>query len=210
MKDNIKLFYIMTEDGDIQRVSKKSPELKYVTYEVRRLVHFNNNINRITNSDKINALIETEKTLYGSNILSIIQEILNSSVEIQVNFEQNACQNIPSSYTYLCSLCKKFQDMICDLILPIVKPRWFENSDDGPGVGVSNVEVKFRPAELSILYDRDYSCPVHSTRGNSGDSEAERTNSAAGDNIVDGATLQWNKYQRFHSLSDEEISQLTV
>ncbi|KXJ16378.1 hypothetical protein AC249_AIPGENE6513 [Exaiptasia diaphana] len=57
---------------------------------------------------------------------------------------------------------------------------------------------------------KDYSCRAHSARGNSGDNEAERTNSAVGDSIVDGTTLQWEKYPKCHNLTDEQISQLTV
>lgn len=48
--------------------------------------------------------------------------------------------------------------------LPVVKPRRFENSDAGPGVGVSNFEVRFGDAELSSLYERDYTCRVQSAR----------------------------------------------
>ena len=60
------------------------------------------------------------------------------------------------------------------------------------------------------MYIRDYGCCVHSPRRCSGDNKAERTNSAVGDNIVDGATLQWERYPRFHNLTDEEIANLTI
>ena len=39
---------------------------------------------------------------------------------------------------------------------------------------------------------------------------ASQTNIDVGDNIVDGATLQWEKYPRFHSFTDDEITSLTV
>ena len=55
-----------------------------------------------------------------------------------------------------------------------------------------------------------YDCCVHSVRGSSGGNEAERTNSAAGDSIVDGPTLQWEKYPRFYNCTDDEIVSLTV
>ena len=32
----------------------------------------------------------------------------------------------------------------------------------------------------------------------------------SGDSIVDGATLQWNKFQKFHSLTNDEIANPTV
>ena len=75
---------------------------------------------------------------------------------------------------------------------------------------MSNFDVRFRDAELTLLYEGDYACRVHSARGSSGDNEAERTNSAVGDSIVDGATLQWNKYPKFYNLSDDQIAKLTL
>ena len=39
---------------------------------------------------------------------------------------------------------------------------------------------------------------------------SERTNSAVGNGIVGGATLQWEKYPGFHNLTDDEIASLTV
>ena len=58
--------------------------------------------------------------------------------------------------------------------------RSFDNSDGGTGICVTNFEVKFRNAELTLLYERDYGCRVHSARGSSGDNKAEKTNSAVG------------------------------
>ena len=94
--------------------------------------------------------------------------------------------------------------------LPAVKLRWLDNSDRGPSISVTDFEVKFRDANLTLLYERDFGCGVHSGRGPFGDNEAERTNSALGDSIVDGATLQWEKYPRFHNFTYFEIASLTV
>ena len=48
------------------------------------------------------------------------------------------------------------------------------------------------------------------SRGDSGQNEAERTNSAIGDAVVDGATIEWDKFKQFESLSEEEIEALSV
>ena len=94
--------------------------------------------------------------------------------------------------------------------LPPVKPRWADITDAGPGVGVSNSEVRFRDAEMAIIHDSDYRVRIHNSRDGSGDNEAERTNSAIGDSVVDGATLQWEKYPKFHNLTDEQIATMTL
>ena len=76
------------------------------------------------------------------------------------------------SYADPLSICNKLLKTLNDMKLPVVKPRWFENSDAGSGVRVSNFEVRFRDAELALLYERDHACRVHSARGSSGDNEA--------------------------------------
>lgn len=91
-----------------------------------------------------------------------------------------------------------------------MKPRRADFTDASPGVACNNFEVQLRDAELAIIHNSDYSIRLHSSRGNSSDNETERTNSAIGANIVDGATLEWNKDKRFDGLSDKEIKKLTV
>ncbi|CAB4000377.1 nuclease HARBI1 [Paramuricea clavata] len=105
-----------------------------------------------------------------------------------------------------------FQELLltlAELKLPIVQPRWCDLTDAGPGVGVSNFEVKFRDAELCRIFNSDHRIHVHHSRGDSGQNEAERTNSAIGDVVVDGATIEWEKFKRFESLSEEEIEALS-
>ena len=40
--------------------------------------------------------------------------------------------------------------------LPDVKPRIFDQTDAGPGVGVSNKQVQFRAAERILIEGSDY------------------------------------------------------
>ena len=59
----------------------------------------------------------------------------------------------------------------------------------GPGVGVSNNEVKFRDAEMCRrIFGSDYRIRLHRAREDSGQNEAERTNSAAADAVCDQTT----------------------
>ena len=50
---------------------------------------------------------------------------------------------------------------------------------------------------------------IHRSRGDS-QNEAERTNSAIGDAVVDGATIEWEKHEQFEGSSAEEKGTLTV
>ena len=95
------------------------------------------------------------------------------------------------------SCCQKLLEILDDLKLPIVRPRWCDLTDAGPGVGVSNFEVKFRDAELCRVFKSDHRIRVHRSRGDSGQN-------------VDGATIEWEKHEQFEGLSAEEKSALTV
>jgi hypothetical protein len=80
--------------------------------------------------------------------------------------------------------------IIEDCKFPPVKPRVAYLTDAGPGVGVTNFEVKFCNAELARMYSSDYRVHMHRSRGDSGQGGAERRNSAIADSIVDGATIK--------------------
>ncbi|CAC5405593.1 unnamed protein product [Mytilus coruscus] len=90
------------------------------------------------------------------------------------------------------------------------KPRQADFTDAGPEVGVSNFEVKFRDAEIARLHKSDYRIRVHRSRGDSGQGEAERTNSAIGEALVDGGTINWEHYRRFEDMTKETIENMTL
>ena len=106
--------------------------------------------------------------------------------------------------------CYTMNNLITALDLPQAKPRVAHNTDAGPGVGVSNTEVRCRDAELSMIEGSDYRVRIHRARGDSGQNEAERTNSASGDAIVDGSTINWEFYSRFDGMSDEQVKALNM
>ena len=109
-----------------------------------------------------------------------------------------------ATYEILLLKCSELLRFIKVVPLPPVKPRWVDFTDAGPGVEVSNSGVQFRDAELARILSSDYRVQVHRARGDSGQNEAERTNSAIGDSVVDGATIK-----RFDGLSADEITELT-
>jgi hypothetical protein len=100
--------------------------------------------------------------------------------------------------------------IIDDLKFSPVKPRVAYLTDAGPGVGVSNFEVKFRDEELARMYNSDYRVRVHRSLGDSGQGEAERTNSAIADSIVDGATIEWETIKKYDDMTDKEGSKMSV
>ena len=210
LHDDVKLFVIMTTSEDLERARNNDSESKHRRYEMQRLNYLKKRLNFIKNSESVQLVSEAEEQLYVANIMPCIQDVLTCTEQILLMSGNKVGNSYSNLYDDLSNRCNKLSEMLQNLRLAVVKPRWYDNSDAGPGVGITNFEVKFRDAELTMLYERDYACRLHSARGSSGDNEAERTNSAVGDSIVDGATLQWNKFQKFHNLTDDEIANLTI
>ena len=85
-----------------------------------------------------------------------------------------------------------------------------EFTDAGPGVGVSNIETKIKIVEMCRLYQSDRRVRLHRATGDSAPNEAERTNDCIGDAMVNGGTLDWEKYVPLEEKSEEEIKTMTI
>ena len=104
----------------------------------------------------------------------------------------------------VCSL-EKTVEQIDELGLPEQKSRQCIRAESGPGVGCSNNEVKFRMAEIARISNADIQITLHGSKGDSGQNEAEQTNSGVSNAICDGGTLEWEKNKRFEGMTNEEI-----
>ena len=58
-------------------------------------------------------------------------------------------------------------------------------------------EVGFRDAELSRIWKSDYRIRIHRAHESSSQGEAERTNSAVEDAIINGGSIKWEYFQDF-------------
>ena len=133
-------------------------------------------------------------TLYG---------MLSENNIIDYHMLENDHQNLIGSLQHMVQ-------QIEGLELPPQKTRQCIRSDSGPGVGSNNHEVKFRMAEIAKITNADIRIILHGSRGDSGQNEAEQTNSGASNAVCDGGTIEWEKHQRFEGLTDEDIVNLTL
>ena len=108
---------------------------------------------------KKDEISETDTALVN-NIQSSLTPLINHCTNI---VEQLKMETRPEtdSFEELQSQAGKVLNQLNSLKLPPVKPRWAEFTDAGPGVGVNNVEVKIRSAELDRIYNKDYRICVH-------------------------------------------------
>ncbi|CAH3150587.1 unnamed protein product, partial [Pocillopora meandrina] len=210
LHDDLFLYYDMTESDDLDKLSGETESnCKFFTYEKERAEHLKLRIDNLLQFCEDTEMSEHNRALFASQIIPVTKRILDAIDDLfkeEVDsMEKDARKDRILRVT---SSCKHGLEVLGDLCLPPVKPRWADLTDAGPGVGVSNYEVRFRDAELARVHNSDYRVRCHRSRGDSGQGEAERTNSAISDALVDGATLEWEKYRRFEDLSEEEIKQL--
>ena len=100
---------------------------------------------------------------------------------------------------------------ISEFNLAPVKPCILELTDGGPGVGVSNFDVRFRDAEIALLHNSGRRARLHlATINDSARNEAERSNACIGDALVDGGSLKWEYYAQYHGLEEEELKRMSA
>lgn len=212
LHDDLFLYYDMTESDDLDKISGETESnCKFFTYEKERAKHLKLRIDNLLQFCEDTEMSEHNRALFASQIIPVTKRILDAVDDLfkeEVDsMEKDARKDMILNVT---TSCKHGLEVLGDLCLPPVKPRWADLTDAGPGVGVSNYEVRFRDAELARIHNSDYRVRCHRSRGDSGQGEAERTNSAISDALVDGATLEWEKYRRFEDLSEEEIKQMSL
>lgn len=77
-------------------------------------------------------------------------------------------------------------------------------------MGIANTEVRFRDAEIARIHSSDRVNRIHRGSGGSAQNEAERTNAAIGDSLVDGSVLRWQYFKPFDSTTALEIGALSA
>ena len=200
------LYHSMTMESDFKKGSGRKGCL-FTQYEKERLDHLQQ--------------IESACSQYGDSDNMDEQKMLRGLLDIQLNeltnefynyeeIDMTCKENFHTLIMKVSQICQQVLEKISEFQLPIVKPMWCDLTDAGPGVGISNFEVRFRDAELCQIYNSDHRIRLHRSRGDTGQGEAERTNSAIGDSIVDGSTIEWEKFKKFEGLSKEAVKSLKV
>lgn len=109
------------------------------------------------------------------------------------------------------SECSQYLRKIADCLnLPRRCCSILKTTDAGPRVGITNTEVRFRDAEIAHIHSSDRVNRIHRASGVSAQNEAERTNAAIGDALVDGSALRWRYFKPFDDMTAVEIGALSA
>lgn len=107
--------------------------------------------------------------------------ILNTSSYMYVlQYREGKAKQLWSKYQGILAECDRSLQQIKSINLPAVYSDILKATDAGPGVGCSNLEVRFRDVEIARVHDSDRVNRVHRARDDSGQNEAERSNAAIG------------------------------
>ena len=147
-----------------------------------------------------------KERIYNLKLDELHGALLNFQQSLQIFTEEV----ILTEYDAITAKLSYILNQINDLGPVDVKPRWCDLSDAGPGVAVSNFDVEFRDAELARMWGSEYRIRLHLSRNDSHSNEAERTNSAIADSVVDEQTIEWEFQKLFDGISDDKIEAMTL
>ena len=142
-------------------------------------------------------------------LLVEVQSALDCAKSISANWSSVNGVTLWHMYQPLFKICQLILDM-CEINLPSKKRVVAEFTDAGPGVGVSNFEVRFRMAEISQMHKTERRTRLHRATGDSAQNESERTNGCIGEALADGGALQWEYFSPQDTHTKEEIDAMTL
>ena len=210
LHDYAKLYSMMTVKYDLDRVTN-AQDCPHRIYEMSRLRQLENGIDKAASkSDQISH--EAEREIFAARLLpsvTLLKGLVSDNLKLfsTLQFEP---EDAVTSSDDVQRKCQGVLQILIELNLPVVKSRWADLTDGGPGQAVNNFDVQFRDAELAILYNSDHRIRVHRSRGDSGQGEAERTNSAISDSVVDGGTIHWELFKRYEGMTKEEKESMSL
>lgn len=166
--DKLKLYSMSTIKDDVLNVTKKQC-CQYREYEAKRLFSLKHTVVDCFGSNNLQTVVNEKVTL-----------LLKSIEKLQLTLE--SCSfglNVWDDISKMAEWCDNVQKEISKFV-PTLKPRVQEFTDAGPGVGVSNHDVKFRIAEVTMLTNLDYYIRHHLATDDSSHNEVERMQSYVG------------------------------
>ena len=202
IRDKTIHFQVQTLVEDILNVTEHEA-CPHRTYEIERLDSYHIHLSDSEKEMRINIF---ESTIYENErakcLTEAIQKTKNKVEETKQVLDSRDISDLTSLYESLSRECSSLIKTVSELKLPATKPRVLELTDAGPGVGISNRDVKFRAAEKVIIDNLDFYSRVHRATGDC-QNEFERTQAAVGKAFVDGGSIQW-EYKKV-DIHDENV-----
>jgi hypothetical protein len=182
-RDNLFYFLDTTEKGDVECVAE-DPLCKFRSYEKCRIEHVLSSLIDAQSLWKVSKdKVEAKEIALGNEIVDSLLEAtkeLQNLRDILVSTTTTTGEDLWSSY----EICiTKIKNVTIDMKLHCLpgphRPRLLVQTDKGPGISITNFEVKFRDAELARLFNLDWQMRIHLAVNDP--CPAERTNACIGE-----------------------------
>ncbi|CAC5417173.1 unnamed protein product [Mytilus coruscus] len=156
-------------EKDFNRITSNIP-CKYRSYELKSIERLIAVISCCGKFIEENPILAGEKEIFASVIVPKLSKLQLKGEQLKENL-RNMIQKeaFISDFGIIHERSKELLDFLSELDVVNRKPRQVDLTDAGPGVAVSNFEVKFRDAEIACLHKSDYRIRVHRSRGDSGE-----------------------------------------
>ena len=137
LHDDLFLYTDMTESDDLDKVTEEY-KCKFFNYEKLRARHLKLKIEKMLKFLGETEMSEQNRSLFDCRVIPIINDVrkavddllsVNGAGSTETDSRVESILNVSTA-------CKKGLDILDDLCLQPVKPRWADLTDAGPGVGV--------------------------------------------------------------------------
>ncbi len=205
LRDQLRFYTLATNEKDVANISSKV-DCSHRIYEISRAMDVKKTLIKMQEQN-LHEKLAADKVEDRKASVDVLFEKCSQLV-LQLQTEMNTA-TVPASIALFSHQCQDLCSKISHLIPPM-KSRIHEFTDGGPGVGVTNLDVKLSIAQIIAITDVDYYIRHHLANGNSSYNEVERCQSYVGDAICDGGPIMWEYKKCYDGLSDEQLDQMTL
>ena len=202
LHDSLSYYIDSSEEEDLSNCNKGED---YCNYQILRITGLQKAIWMAYEKISQNQMTETEAVkLDGlkANIDKLHQLLIN----LKDLIEKKRFEETLHAEHEIVESARELLESILLLASP-QKSHFLEWTDAGPGVGITNFDVRFRIGQRIRIMDADYFVRHHLSNGDSAQNEVERCQSYIGDAICDGASLEW-EYKKLDEREMELLEKL--
>lgn len=207
LNDQLRFYKLATDPKDVANIASKV-DCPHRRYEISRAMAVNRTLMKV--QEQVQDLQPNLPAEQLNDISTSVDELYLKCLRIidQLHTEMNKT-TVLDSIVLFSDQCQDLFTKIGQLIPPM-KSRIHEFTDAGPGVGVTNLDVRLCMAQIIAITDVDYFVRHHLSNGDSSYNEVERCQSYVGDAICDGGPIQWEYKECYEGLSGEQLDGMTL
>ena len=209
VRDKVVHFLDATEENDVRKIGSTDGN-EFWQYEKDRLLAFKAYLEASIQLCEFSSETQPaeQERLNLIRLLDQIRAILILVDEALLHLSKQCSSDV--IWTCIEQILDKSRILLCSLKvnMPIMKTRFIEFTDGGPGVGVSNRDVHYRIAERFRICDADFLIRHHLSNDDSSQNEVERCQSYVGDALCDGGALDWEYKKPLDGISENELAMM--